>query len=202
MEGCVSEEVLCAGRRGAWRRLCLPSLCHPLPAILSPPSSTPPSMCCLWIRLIKAPQIRSPGRGREGEFALTSTYTHFFNECRIQDTVHAKLCTGVFPTSTLDHFLMCTGKLKVLNYGFPSIFVENYQSLWSAGQRFSPFMHHMPAYAKRAAHIWAPSPPVLASARASPSIFIGHRQKTSGPEKNQQAISEMMADKRDVRFSL
>lgn len=96
---------------------------------------------------------------------------------------------------------MCTVKLKVLNYGFPSIFVENYQSLWSAGQRFSPFMHHMPVYAKRAAHICAPSLPVLASTRALRSIFIGHRQKTSGPEKNQQAISEMMADERNVRFS-
>lgn len=81
MEGCVSVDVLCAGRRGATGKsrggvsVC-PSLCHQFPAILSP-YSTPPSMCCLWIKLIKAPQIRSPGREGEGEFALTSTYTHF-----------------------------------------------------------------------------------------------------------------------------
>lgn len=77
MEGCVSVDVLCAGSRGVVS-VC-PSLGLRSPAILSPYSSTPPSMCCLWIKLIKAPQIRSPGRERERErvFALTSTYAHF-----------------------------------------------------------------------------------------------------------------------------
>lgn len=118
MEGCVS--VLCTGGQGAnGKSRGVLFVCHQFSAVLS---STPPSM------LIKAPQIRSREREKE------RVHTHIFvNECRIQaerrDTVHAKMCTGVFTTSTLDHFLTNTVKLKVLNYGVPSIFVENYRSL-------------------------------------------------------------------------
>lgn len=56
------------------------------------------------------------------------------------------MCTGVFTTSTSNLFLIGTGKLKVLNYGVPLIFVENDQSLRGAGRPASPFMPHVPAH--------------------------------------------------------
>lgn len=98
---CVGVCIVRWGTRRKWQKQ-RRSLC--LPPVLSPYSSTPPSMCCLWIKLIKAPQIRSPeeggGRERERFCGHISTHTHtqaFFHECRIQaegrDTVHAEMCS-------------------------------------------------------------------------------------------------------------
>lgn len=74
---CVGVCIVRWGTRRKWQKQ-RRSLC--LPPVLSPYSSTPPSMCCLWIKLIKAPQIRSPEEGggggeKERDSAVTSAHT-------------------------------------------------------------------------------------------------------------------------------